>query len=325
MAQPLAFINAQSQTYASLKAHLGLTGIANNKFDALNSHIANSVVLAGELVIIGDVSTPSSTHEEAYLMARAREIHIALLTNQVDADVFMLDNFELLKEMLAGGAIGAGVVSDGWSKHMAAIKTTLEEIEHAHKDYLRSGSIAARDRFYSERARLFGKLEKQLGNVASYGSGLRYQGSIKRMLGISTKSYLSTGEIAGYAQKVSGVARAAKLIKRGVYIGVALDVASAGLSIRQACALGRENECKKAKYVVGSSLIGSLGGGALGGSLGSRVASFGCMLALGVASGGSGALICAVVGGAVGGVAGGSLGGTEGENFGEYLYGEVAQ
>jgi hypothetical protein len=320
MAQPLAFINSQSQTYASLKAHLGLTGIANNKFDALNSHIANSVVLAGELVIIGDVSTPSSTNEEAYLMARASEIHIALLTNQVDADDFLLDNFELLQEMLANGAIGAGVVSDGWSKHMAAIKTTLEEIEQAHKDYLRSGSIVARDRFYTERARLFGKLEKQLGNVASYGSGLRYQGSIKRMLGISTKSYMSTGEIAGYAQKVSGVARAAKLIKRGVYIGVVLDVASAGLSIRQACALGREDECTKAKYVEGSSLAGSLVGGGVIGGFGGQAAIVGCMLVLGIASGGAGAIACGVVGGAVGGIGGGLLGEMAGESVGEFLY-----
>lgn len=325
MAQPLAFINSQSQTYASLKAQLGLTGIAKSKFDALNSHIANTVVLAGELVIIGDVSTSLSTSEEAYLMARASEIHIALLTNQVDADDFLLDNFELLQGMLAHGAIGAGVVSEGWSKHMAAIKTTLDEIEQAHKDYLRSGSIAARDRFYTERARLFGKLEKQLGNVASFGSGLRYQSSIKRMLGISTKSYMSTGEIAGYAQKVSGVAKAAKLIKRGVYIGTALDVASAGLNIRQACVSGREEECKKAKYVEGSSLIGGLAGGALGGSIGSRAGMFGCMFVLGVASGGTGALVCAVAGGAVGGVTGGSLGGAVGENFGEYLYGDMAQ
>jgi hypothetical protein len=323
MAQPLAFINTQSQTYASLKAQLGLNGIANSKFDALNSHISNSVVLAGELVIIGDVSTPLSTSEEAYLMARARDIHIGLLTNQVDADDFFLDNFELLQGMLAHGAIGAGAVSDGWSKHLAAIKTTLEEIEQAHKNYLRSGSIAARDRFYSERALLFSKLENQLGNVASYGSGLRYQGSIKRMLGISTKRYMSTGEIAGYAQKVSGVAKAAKLIKRGVYIGVALDVASAGLDIRQACALGREDECTKAKYVNGGSLAGGLGGSAVGGSFGSMVGSAGCYFALGIVTGGPAALTCVVIGGAVGGWVAGKQGQIGGEMIGEFLYNMV--
>lgn len=325
MTEPLAFINSRTQSFESLKAELRLTGIARSKFDALNSHIANTVVLAGEVVIIGDVTTSSSTHQEAYLMSKAREIHIALLTNQVDADDFFLDNFELLQEVLDYGAIGAGAVSDGWSKYMVAIKATLEEIEHAHENYLRSGSIAARDKFYSERARLFIKLEKQLGNVASYGSGLRSEGSIKRMLGISTKSYMSTGEITGYAQKVSGVARAAKVIKRGVYIGTALEVASAGLKIKQACAFGREDECTKAKYVEGSSLAVSLVGGAVGGSLGGHATTFACVLVLGIASSGPGAFACGVVGGALGGIEGGKIGEMAGEYIGEYLYGKIEQ
>jgi hypothetical protein len=325
MAVPLAFINSQSQTYASLKAQLGLTGVSKNKFDALNSHIANTVVLAGELVIIGDASTSSSTSQEAYLMAKARDIHIGLLTNHVDADDFFLDNFELLQGMLAHGAIGAGVVSDAWSKHMATIKKTLEEIEQLHKEYLCTGSFAARDKFYTERAVLFGKLELQLANVASYGSGLRYQGSIKRMLGISTKRYMSSGEIAGYAEKVSGVARAAKLIKNGTYIGTALEVASSGLEIRNACALGREDQCTRAKYVEGSSLVGSLVGGAVGGAFGGAIGSTGCYFALGIITGGPGALACVVIGGAVGGWAGGERGGADGEMLGEYLYERVGK
>ncbi|KPG95527.1 SSU ribosomal protein S2p (SAe) [Pseudomonas sp. RIT-PI-q] len=325
MAEPLAFINSQSQTYESLKAQLGLTGISKSKFDALNSHIANTVVLAGELVIIGDASTSSSTSQEAYLMAKARDIHIGLLTNHVDADDFFLDNFELLQGMLANGAIGAGVVSDAWSKHMATIKKTLEEIEQLHKEYLRSGSITARDKFYSERAVLFGKLELQLANVASYGSGLRYQGSIKRMLGISTKRYMSSGEIAGYAEKVSGVARAAKLIKNGTYIGTALDVASTALDIQKACSLGREDECRKAKYVESAALVGGLTGGAIGGSIGGSAATGGCIVVLGIASGGPGALVCGVLGGAVGGWVGGNYLGDAGERMGEYLYGKMTQ
>ncbi|VVN92445.1 hypothetical protein [Pseudomonas fluorescens] len=325
MAEPLAFINSRTQTYESLKAQLGLTGVSKSKFDALNSHIANTVVLAGELVIIGDVSTSSSTSQEAYLMAKARDIHIGLLTNQVDADDFFLDNFELLKEVLTYSSIGAGVVSDGWSKHMSAIGKTLEEIEQLHKEFLRTGSETARKRFLAERAILFSRLEVQLAKAASYGSGLRHQGSIKRLLGISTKSYLHTGEIVGYAEKVDGVAKAAKLIKSGTYIGAALTVASSGLAIRNACALGREDQCTRAKYVEGFSLAGSLGGSAVFGSLGGFSATYGCILALGIATGGPGALVCGVVGGAVAGYVGGKIVGDEGGNFGEYLYGKMAQ
>jgi hypothetical protein len=301
IAEPLAFINSRTQSYEALKTQLRLTGAANNKFDVLNGHIANTVVLAGELVIIGDSSTASCTNQEAYLMARARDIHIGLLINQVEADDFFLDSFELLKEVLSYGSIGAGVVSDGWRRHLAAIGKTLDEIEALHKEFLRTESLAARKKFLAERAIVFGKLDQQLARAAAYGSGLRHLGSIKRMLGISTKSFLHTGEIVGYAEKVDGVAKAAKLINSGTYIGMALTVTSSGLSIRNACAQGREDQCTKAKYVEGSSLVGSLGGGVAGGVLGGYPATLGCMLVLGIATGGPGAMICAVAGGAVGG------------------------
>ena len=323
MAEPLAFINSQTQTYQALKTQLRLTGASNSKFDVLNGHIANTVVLAGELVIIGDSSPASCTSQEAYLMAKARDIHIGLLINQVDADDFFLDNFELLKEVLKYSSIGAGVVSDGWSRHMAAIGKTLEEIEALHKEFLRTESLAARKKFIAERAIVFGKLDQQLARAASYGSGLRYQSSIKRMLGISTKSFLHTGEIAGYAEKVDGVAKAAKLIKSGTYIGTALAATSSGLAIKNACALGREEECTRAKYVEGSSLVFGVAGGGVGGFVGGYTATIGCVLVLSIATGGPGALLCGVVGGAIGGFVGGELGSAGGEFVGDYLYGEM--
>lgn len=114
---------------------------------------------------------------------------------------------------------------------------------------------------------LFMKLEEQLNKLAAYGSGLRNRGSVKRVLEISTKSYLHTGEIAGYAEKIAGISRAANLIKKGTYIGLGLDVASTGLSIHHACTFGRPEDCRKAKYVEGVSLVGSTGDRSLAGRL----------------------------------------------------------
>lgn len=324
MAEPLSFINSKTQSFEALKRDLQLTGICARKFDALNSHIANTVVIAGELVIIGDPSTPASTSEEAYLMGKANEIHLSLLSNQVDGDDFLLDNFDLLQGVLSNGALGAGVVSDAWSRHMAEIKKSLEAIEKLHQQYLRTGSITARDKFYTERAILFARLEGQLDNVASYGAGLQKQGSVKRMLGISTKSYLNSGEIRGYAEKISGVARAAKYIKKGVYIGTALDVAATALEIKKACSLGREDQCTRAKYVEGTSLAFSLGGSAVGGFLGGYGATLGCTIFLGVTTG-PGLLTCAVIGGLAGGSGVGTLGESLGEATGEYFYRKTIQ
>jgi hypothetical protein len=325
MSEARSFINPRTQSYQSLKASTPVSGYAQGKFDLLNAHIATSVVMAGELVIVGDASTPSCTSQEAFLMAKAAQVHRDLLTSGVEGDDFFLEHFDLLQSVLANASIGAGAASDGWSKHLGNIKVTLEEIEKLHRDYLGSGTLSARDTFYAKRTALFIKLEKQLGNVAAYGSGLRNEGKIKQALGISTRSYLHTGEIAGYADKVSGVARASNLIKKGTYIGTALDVASTGLSIHKACTLGREEQCRRAKYVESSTLMGSLAGGSAGGYVGGMTGTAVCAVVLGVSTGGPGTLACAVVGGAVGGKLFGDFGSKAGEMLGDFLYGEVSE
>lgn len=243
----------------------------------------------------------------------------------MDADDFFLEHFDLLQSVLTHASVGAGVASDGWSRHLQNIKNTLEEIEKLHRHYLGSGTVSARDAFYAKRTALFVELEKQLGNFAAYGSGLRNQGKVKQALGISTRSYLHSGEIAGYADKVSGVARASNLVKKGTYIGTALDVAATGLSIHKACTMGREEQCRRAKYVESSALIGGLGGGGLGGYAGGMAGSGICVVALGMSTGGPGALVCAVVGGAVGGKIFGDIGSWGGELVGDLLYREVSE
>ncbi len=324
MSEARSFINPQAQSYESLKASTPMSANQRAKFDVLNAHIVNSVVVGGELVIVGDPSTPSCTSHEAYLMAEAAGIHHQLEINGAGVDDFFLDNYEMLKGLLSHTSMGAGVVSDGWSRYLDAIKRALEEIEILHREYLKNGTLKARDEFYAKRMALFMKLEGQLNNMAAYGSGLQNKGSVKRALEISTKSYLHTGEIAGYAEKIAGVSKAASLIKKGTYIGLGLDVASTGLSIHHACTFGRSEDCRKAKYVEGVSLVGSTGGSIAGGSIGGFLGGTGCVLFLGVTTGGPGALACTVIGGAVGGAAGGSVVGDIGEMFGELLY-EVTQ
>ncbi|AIR89464.1 hypothetical protein [Pseudomonas cremoricolorata] len=320
MTQARAFINPTLRNYQALKSELALSGYSIGKFDSVNPHIYNSVVRSGELVVLGDASTPACTREEAYLMAKAAAVHAELLRSGEGFDAFFLNNFELLKNLLGHASLGAGVVSDGWSRHLDTIKRTLQEIQHLHDAHLSSGTFRARDEFYSKRAALFRQLDSQLGRLAAFGSGLRNGGSIKRTLGLSTKRFLSKGEIAGYADKVAGVSRAASLIKRGTYIGVALEVASAGLSIRQACLEGREEACRRARIVEGSALVGSLSLGSALAKVGALAGTTICAVVLGIPSGGTGGLACAVMGGAVGGMVGGEAGGSAGASIGELIY-----
>jgi hypothetical protein len=320
MATPYSFINPRMQTFQGLKSSVSLAGKSLAKFDTLNAHIRDSVVLAGELVIIGDYSTKSCTAQEAYLMRKATEVHHMLLINGMEGDSYVLDNYDFLQDVIDRTSIATGVVSDGWSRHLKSIESSLEEINALYKSHMSSGKLQNRELFFQKRALLEANIQKQLSSVASTGSGLGRNTRIKDMLGLSTKSYSKHREIARYADTVAGVAKAATIIKRGGYIGVALDVASTSLEIREACLAGDERQCRKARYVEGGKLIGSLGGGAGVGLFGAALSTKLCNVVLGVLTRGKGMNACVLIGeGAV--IWGGSeVGGRGGEKFGEVVY-----
>lgn len=324
MSSARSFINAKTQTYESLKAGLVLSRNERAKFDVLNAHIVDSVVLPGELVILGDPITPGCTSHEAYLMNLAISVHRDVLLRGPGADDFLLENFDMLKSLLANASLGIGAVSGAWSKHLDGIYTTLLEIENLYREYLGKGTLKAREEFYAKRSALFVKLGEQLDNMASYGSKLSRDGKIKNRLNVSTKRYLHTGEIVGYAEKLSGVARASKFLKLGTPIGISLDMTATSISIHKACTLGREEECRRAKYVEGTALVGGVSGGLIGGGQGATAATSLCV-ALGVSTYGVGGFFCAIAGAAAGGLVGGVLGSSQGERFGEYLYKTVEE
>jgi len=313
MSEVYSFINPRVQPYSYLKSNLQLDKYTRAKFDILNAHIFNTVVLPGEIVIIGDNSTPSCTTEEAFYMRKASETHIALMTNGMQSDGFLIENHQFLTEILGYSSLGIGTVGGAWSKHLEGIQSTLLDIEAAHNDHLRSRTKQSRDDFYSRRRVLFDKLDSQLKSFGGYGSGMRNQGPIKNMLGISTKSFLHKGIIAGYADTISGVAKASSLIKNGTYLGT-------GTSIYAACSSGREQECRKAKYTEGGKLATGIGLGMLGGTVGSALAISGCAVAFSPVTFGGSIFVCALVGGGLGGWAGGEYGGRSGEFIGDIIY-----
>jgi hypothetical protein len=313
MPQPYAFINERQQTSTELKASLDLSGTVAKKFDLLNSHIRNVVVLPGQLVIIGDDSTAMCTPQESRLMQSAWDIRHSVMA-EGGAD-FALQNYDLLQSLLGYTSLGVGTAGDAWSRHLKGIAKTLEDIGALHKQSLRRGGGAARDEFLARRQVLFTKLEGQMRGFARYGTGLRNDGSIKKMLGISTRSYLHAGEISRYAERIAKIARTAKVLKAGTPLGIALSTASTALEIKEACSTGREEQCSKAKYVE----VGKLGGSVVGGMAGGALATTLCLVVLAPTTGPV-SLGCLLIGGGTGGAIGGSYGGVLGETIGEKIY-----
>lgn len=313
MPQPYAFINDRQQTSVELKASLRLNPYAEAKFDTLNTHIRNVVVLPGQLVIIGDETTAICTPQESHLMRAAWDIRHSVMAEGGDA--FALHNYDLLKKLLGYASLGIGTAGDAWSRHLQNIAKTLEEIDALHKQFLRRGGGAARDEFLARRQTLFAKLDAQMRSFARYGTGLRNEGSIKKMLGISTKSYLHSGEIKKYSETIARVSKTAKLLKKGTPLGIALSTTATALEIKEACSTGREEQCRRAKYVELGKLTLGVSGGVVGGAAGSLL----CFAILAPTTGPV-SLACMLFAGGAGGAAGGYLGGEGGEKVGELLY-----
>jgi hypothetical protein len=313
------YINERTTDYLSLKSRL--MGATPNRqrsdhFDVLNRHLRHGLVTPGQLVIVPDTYSVTCSLEEAWLMRQAEAIRRQLDTG---AGTQVVNNYDLLQSLLGYGSLGVGSATSAWARHLDEVAHTLEAIEQLHQR-LKAGGLD-RDAFFRQRHALFGLLDTQLQGAARFGTGLQGNQALKKVLGISTKSYLHKGEIAGYAQRIRGISQASKWLGQGTYVGLALDVGVAGLEIKEACVQGREAQCRRAKYVETGKLAGGVAGAYWGGSIGAELARRGCTIFLGVVAKGNGALACAVIGGAAGGYATGNASGT----FGAFLGGQIEE
>ncbi len=314
-----AYINQHLTDYASLKIRVlsGASSTAVQKFDALNAHLPRPFIETGHLVIVPSNTTKESTADEAWLMKRAEEISRAL-DRDPKAGSLAVKNYDLLQSLLGYSSLGIGSATSAWSTHLMDVRQTLEEIEQAYAR-LKSGALD-RNAFFQQRQVLLKQLNNQLKGAARFGTGLRSSHSLRWILGISTKSFLHKGDIKGYAECLERITAISRHLRKGTPIGLALDIGAAGLAVKKACTDGRENECRKAQFVEGGKLVGSVSGAFIGGEIGGKLGPAMCRLFLGIATRGAGGLSCAIIGGAAGGSTGGYFLGGYGASWGEMLY-----
>ena len=314
-----SYINPETIDYSSLKSRLmgsGLSRQRSDHYDVLNHHLRHGLVTPGQLVVIPDAYSVECSWEESWLMRRAEQVRRGLEQDSAKGTA-VLNDYDLLQSLLTYGSLGVGSATSAWARHLDEIVHTLEEIEQLHRR-LKVGEID-RETFIRQRQMLLEVLDTQLRGAARFGTGLRGNQSLKKVLGISTKSYLHKGEIAGYAERIGAIAKVSKWLGKGTYVGLAMDVGAAGLEIKEACVTGREAQCRSAKYVETGRLVGSVAGAAVAGEYGAKVGRGFCRIVLGIATKGRAELACGIIGGAAGGYAGGSYLGNKGAFFGGKL------
>jgi hypothetical protein len=102
MPKPYVYINQRLQGYASLRKSLSGDANARLKFDLLNAPLRRHMILPGQLVIVGDVSSASITSEERQLMIYAGDVRHSIMSSGPAANDVMVQNFDLY----SGGVLG---------------------------------------------------------------------------------------------------------------------------------------------------------------------------------------------------------------------------
>jgi hypothetical protein len=318
MSTPYAFINDGKRSLSWYREGLVMGGRAYQKFDRVNAHLGlGGMGKPGELIIVGDDSTEMCTPDEEMLMFHARNVHQALLGSNEASAHLQTHNYDLLQSIMTYGSIGVGSATSAWATHLKHVQDTLKDISTAYQKW-RFG-VFSKDEFVARRKELFSTLDGQLRGIGRWGTGLKNNSSIKKMLGISSQRYLHSGEIANYSKNIKRMGNMARHLSSGTVVGVMLDLGAGGLEITEACSTGREQQCTKAKFVeVGKMVAGIPAAASVGGITGPAAAKM-CFRMAGPSRGAS-LLICGIAGGAAGGWAAGQGGSAFGAMSGSWLY-----
>lgn len=289
----------------------------------------NSGFKAGEMFVLGDLlNTTACLREEADLMIAAAQVRTALEPLTEDEANFMVRHQAEIALMVGGASTSLGVGKDMLEAGLKKIGGTLRDLEYLHqREFTANGHLRSPE-FFATRKQLYAQLDAQLKSTfLNKQLGLGSYETLRRDLGISTKSLVHhwskagvPGQIPGYATHMNEIAKAAKYLKHGGYIGTGLGGLSSYLNIREACKAGETEECKKARFTETSSFAGSFVGGTAGPAIASRVIAGPLCAAIGFGSAGLGGMACALIVVGAGSLTGGDVGEDVGEVVGELLY-----
>ncbi|EGT0678994.1 hypothetical protein JAF86_004842, partial [Citrobacter braakii] len=258
-------------------------------------------------------------------LPEARVLH----KNRASVDIF---SSQLYSDALGQSGDILGYIKDTGGGYYEEINKTLNEIQSLYKKtYSSNSGRISGEEFFGQRERLFKKLDGILNKFSKERLNLKQYEDIKQALGLSSKSIMhkwdQTGvkDIEGYASYIEKSAKLIKIMRTTGYVGVGLDFASYTTNVYEACAKGRESECRKAAITeyskFGFKQTASFAGGAAGGIMG-RAA---CTWVLGLITseaGGIGASVC-LVSGIASSIAGGKFLEKMGEKLGDRFGGLV--
>ena len=325
--EPGFYIVPKSMSREALEATLfpTLDPAVMRKFQSLNPNTGH--VKAGSMIVLSDPKNTSCTYEEAQLMQAAQHVSASLDELTPDEADFLYRHGAEIAGFIGHTSTWLGVSAVVMETHLNNLRDTLQAIERLYQENYRQHGHLKSSQFFTDRQRLMNQLDAHLLNSTRLRgqTTLGDHPKLKTALGISSRSLVhhwdkagGPGQIPGYSAHVEATSRAARYMKSGGYIGIALGGVSASLAIQQVCNNDSGAACEKIKFTEGGKFAGSVGVGAVGGWVGGIAGSTIC-LGLGVTTG-IGGVICVAALVGTGAWAGTTIGGTRGEQIGEKLY-----
>ena len=324
---PGFYIVPKSTTVEALQAELftSPTQAVIDKFRVLNPGLDQ--IKAGQMIVLSDPENPRCTEEEARLMAAAETVNELLADLSPEEADFMVLHRDEIETFLTRGSTSIGVGVAMFTNNIETVGDILNNIEKLHvSSFTQYGHLHSAE-FFAERKRLLGLLDSQLTSLTKKSIGFPDHPKLKTALGISSRSFVYRWGQAGgarmppgYATHLAGVAKAAKYIKYGGYVGTVIGGGASYMKVQDVCAAGDAEACRKVKYTEGGNFLGTVAGGAAAGALLSGGAVASICAAIGPPTAFIGTLACGIVVVGVGSFAGGTIGGISAEFAGDYIY-----
>ena len=271
-------------------------------------------VKPGQILIVADPANQNQVYQLNHIIMAKQKVNAALATTDDNVAAFLNKNYQHIAALTSWGEKVVGTAGDAGERYFHQIESILVKIEQTYQNQFRTQGTLIGQQFYTERNALFAQLKPLLNSLGRMSLNIDRYESIKRALGLSTRSIIhewstvGVGTIPGYASYIIRSAKAASFMKAGGWVALGLSFMNTTNDVYHACTTGREDECAKVavrKYsIFGASFMGGMYVGESGALLGS-----GICVGMGLVSGGVGTLACSIVGAAVGGYTGGEVAG----------------
>ncbi|WP_353843717.1 hypothetical protein [Pseudomonas sp. SK2] len=234
----------------------------------------------------------------------------------------MMRHLSEIAGVLNGASQSMGVGMDMLERGLGQVTNTLKGIEALHQRQFTLHGHLNSPEFFASRKELYKQLDSQLRMAfLNKPLGLGSYDSLRRDLGISSKSVVHhwkkagvSGQIPGYATHLDEVAKVSKYLKYGGWVGIGLGAGSSYLKVYEACRSGETKACKKIRFTEAGSFAGGLAGGVAGGQLASLAAKAVCRFGV------YGKAVCGIAMFGGGSYGGSTLGEPVGDVLGEMAY-----